>query len=31
MTRIMKTVIAIGLPIAGKKAEVWNHPLITVG
>jgi hypothetical protein len=29
MTRIMERVIANGLPTAGKKAEVWNHPWIT--
>jgi hypothetical protein len=29
MTRIMKTVIANGLPTAGKNAEVLIHPLIT--
>jgi hypothetical protein len=29
MTRIMKTVIANGLPTTGKKAEVWDHLLIT--
>jgi hypothetical protein len=29
MTRIMQIVFANGLPTTGKKAEVWNHPLIT--
>jgi hypothetical protein len=29
MTSIIQILIASGLPTAGKKAEVWNHPLIT--
>jgi hypothetical protein len=31
MTRIIKIVIANGLPIAEGKSEVWIHPLITGG
>jgi len=29
ITRIMKIVIANGLPIAEGKSEVWINPLIT--
>jgi hypothetical protein len=29
MTRIIKIVIANGLPIAEGKSEVWIQPLIT--
>jgi hypothetical protein len=29
ITRIMKMVIANGLPIAEGKSEVWIHPIIT--
>jgi hypothetical protein len=31
MTRIIKIVIARGLPSAEGKPEVFIHPLITVG
>jgi hypothetical protein len=31
MTRIIKIVIANGLPIAEEKPEVWISPLITGG
>jgi hypothetical protein len=31
MTRIIKIVIANGLPIAEGKSEVWINYLITVG
>jgi hypothetical protein len=29
MTRIIKIVIASGLPTSEGKSEVWIHPLIT--
>jgi hypothetical protein len=29
MSKIMQRVSANDLPTAGKKAEGWNHPLIT--
>jgi hypothetical protein len=29
MTRIIKPVIASGLPTSEEKPEVWNLPLIT--
>jgi hypothetical protein len=29
ITRIIRIVIANGLPITEEKSEVWIHPLIT--